>query len=75
MVILVVGLVVFLGIHSLRMVAPGWRDGMVERLGEGAWKGLYSVIALAGFALIIWGFRRAAAEPAWSMRRRSGFDT
>ena len=62
MVILIVGLVVFLGVHSLRMVAPGWRDGMVERLGEGAWKGVYSVVALAGFALIIWGFARAATE-------------
>lgn len=62
MVILVVGLVVFLGVHSLRMVAPGWRDGMIERLGEGAWKGVYSVIALAGFGLIIWGFGRAATE-------------
>jgi uncharacterized membrane protein len=61
-VILIVGLVVFLGVHSLRMVAPGWRDGMVESLGEGAWKGVYSVIALAGFALIIWGFARAAPE-------------
>jgi len=61
-VILILGLVVFLGVHSLRVVAPAWRDGMVERLGEGAWKGLYSVIALAGFALIIWGFGRAAAE-------------
>jgi uncharacterized membrane protein len=61
-VILIVGLVVFLGVHSLRMVAPGWRDSMVDRLGEGAWKGVYSVIALAGFALIIWGFSRAATE-------------
>jgi uncharacterized membrane protein len=61
-VILVVGLVVFLGIHSSRMVAPGWRDGIVERLGEGVWKGVYSVISLGGFALIIWGFARAAAD-------------
>jgi uncharacterized membrane protein len=60
--VLVVGLVVFLGIHSLRMVAPEWRDGMVERLGESVWKGVYSVPAIAGFALIIWGFQRAAAE-------------
>jgi uncharacterized membrane protein len=60
--ILIVGLVVFLGVHSLRMVAPGWRDGIVERHGEGAWKGVYSGVALVGFALIIWGFGRAATE-------------
>ncbi len=62
MIVLVAGLILFLGVHSLRMVAPWWRDGMVERLGVGAWKGLYSIIAIAGFALIIIGFSRAVTE-------------
>ncbi len=60
MTILVLGLVVFLGVHSLRIIAPGWRDRVTARLGEGPFKGLYSLVALIGFVLIIWGFSRAA---------------
>jgi len=61
-IILVVGLILFLGVHSFRMVAPGSRDRLVARLGVGAYKGIYSVASLAGFALIIWGFSRASAD-------------
>ncbi|MDE2149798.1 MAG: NnrU family protein [Gammaproteobacteria bacterium] len=60
---LIVGLVVFLGTHSLRMVADGWRGGMLERFGKNAWKALYSLVSLLGLALIVWGFERARAAP------------
>jgi len=59
MVWLVLGLVLFLGIHSVRMVAPGFRDGVIAERGEGAWKGIYSVVALIGFVLLVWGFGQA----------------
>ncbi len=42
MTILILGLVVFLGAHSVRIFAEDWRGRMIARLGEGAWKGLYS---------------------------------
>ena len=48
MTFLVLGLVVFLGVHSVRMLADGWRTRTLARLGEGPYKGLYSVISLAG---------------------------
>ncbi len=63
MTILITGLVVFLGIHSIAIVAPTWRDGMLARLGEGGWKGLYAVISIAGFVLIIWGYGVARHNP------------
>ncbi|MGP1629030.1 MAG: NnrU family protein [Giesbergeria sp.] len=63
MVILILGLVLFLGVHSVRIVADGWRTGMQSRLGEGAWKGLYAVISLAGFALVVWGYSLARQDP------------
>ena len=50
---LVLGLVIFLGVHSIRIVAPGWRDRMIARLGIGGWKGLYSIASLAGFVLTV----------------------
>lgn len=59
MFLLIVGLVLFLGIHSVRIVAPAWRDAQRARLGANAWKSLYSLISLAGFVLIVWGYARA----------------
>ena len=59
MLLLIVGLVVFLGIHSMRILAPEWRDAQRERFGEGRWKGLYSLASLAGFVLVVWGYARA----------------
>ena len=60
---LVLGLVIFLGVHSIRIVAPGWRDRMIARLGVGGWKGLYSIASLAGFVLIVGGYAAARLEP------------
>ena len=68
MTYLVLGLVIFLGVHSLRIVADGWRSRALQRLGEGGWKGLYSLASLLGFALIIWAFGLARQQPVllWS---------
>jgi len=63
MTILILGLLVFLGVHSTRIFADGWRAAQLKRLGEGAWKGIYSLLSLAGFALIVWGFGLARQEP------------
>ena len=59
---LVLGLVLFLGVHSTRIVAPGWRAGLIERFGDGAWKGLYALASLAGLVLVGRGWT-AAREP------------
>ena len=63
MVVLVLGLVVFLGIHSVSIVAPAWRDAQVARLGEGPWKGIYSIAAAAGLAGIVVGYGLARQSP------------
>ncbi len=49
MLVLILGIIVFLGIHSVRIVAPEWRLAKMEQWGENTWKGLYSVISLVGF--------------------------
>ncbi|MCG6857029.1 MAG: NnrU family protein [Salaquimonas sp.] len=59
MMLLIAGLIVFLGIHSIRMVAPAYREAMIARMGENPWKGIYSLISLAGLVLLIWGYARA----------------
>jgi uncharacterized membrane protein len=62
MVYLVLGLILFLGMHSISIVAPGWRDRTAARLGN-AWRGLYSLITLAGLIVIVWGFGIARQNP------------
>jgi uncharacterized membrane protein len=63
MAVLIVGLVLFLGVHSIAIFAPGWRARMRSSLGEGPWKGLYALISLVGFGMIIYGFGLARLSP------------
>ena len=63
MPLLIAGLVLFLGVHSIAIVSPSFRAGTIHRMGEGAWKGLYSLISLASFVLICYGFGLARQAP------------
>ena len=63
MSVLILGLVLFLGVHSTRIFADGWRTAMIRRLGASKWKSLYTLLSLAGFALVIWGFGLARQQP------------
>ena len=60
---LIIGLVLFLGIHTVSIVAPQWREGQIARLGEGPWKGMYSVVSAIGFGLLIYGYGAARQNP------------
>ena len=61
---LILGLVVFFGVHSISMLALDWRNRVAERLGAQAWQGIYSVIALIGFYLLVSGYGTARASAA-----------
>jgi len=63
MTLLLAGLVLFLGVHSVAIVAPAARESLRLRLGEGGWKGIYSILSLAGFAAICYGFGLARQSP------------
>ncbi|HYF19330.1 MAG TPA: NnrU family protein [Ramlibacter sp.] len=60
---LLLGLVVFLGVHATRIVAEGWRTRTIAHMGEGTWKGLFSVASLVGLVLIVWGYGLARQQP------------
>ena len=69
---LIGGVLIFLGVHSISIVNEQWRDRMAERLGVWTWKGIYSLVALAGLVMIIRGYGDARADvielyitPAW----------
>jgi len=68
MIVLVLGLAIFLGVHSLRIFADDWRAAQMGRIGENAWKGLYSLFSLVGLVLIIWGYGLSRSTPVelWS---------
>ncbi len=71
MITLLVGLVLFLGVHSVRIVAEDWRTRVIATRGALAWKGLYGLLAVAGFVLICIGFGQARQQPVvlWSPPR------
>ncbi|MEA3118935.1 MAG: hypothetical protein QOI13_2205 [Paraburkholderia sp.] len=64
---LILGLIIFLGVHSVRLVAEPWRASQFARLGERRWKGVYSIISVIGFVLIIlgYGIARRSAPLLW----------
>ncbi len=63
MSLLIAGLVLFLAAHSMRIFADGLRTALLERIGEKPWKGLVTVISIAGFVLIVIGYGQARLEP------------
>jgi uncharacterized membrane protein len=63
MLVLILGLIIFLGVHSVRIFADGWRRSTISRLGDGPWKGIYSVASIVGLVLIIWGYGMARQDP------------
>lgn len=63
MAALVLGLVLFLGLHSTRIFAEGWRTRTMESFGEKEYKLLYSVLSIAGFVLLVWGYGLARQNP------------
>lgn len=79
MLILVLGLLVFFAVHSVRMVAGGFRDAQVA-VSERRWKGVFSLVSLLGLVLIVWGwimFRAEApqvyAPPEWGRHAAPAF--
>jgi uncharacterized membrane protein len=73
MILLIAGLVLFLGAHSSRIFAEDWRGRFIATRGENAWKGIYSVLSLVGLVLIVFGYADARstgahlwAPPVWT---------
>jgi uncharacterized membrane protein len=63
MIWLIVGLVLFLGAHSVRIFAEEWRTQTQAAWGELPFKGAYTVVSVLGFAAIIVGYGEARLQP------------
>lgn len=60
---LLIGLLLFLGSHSISIVASSWRDRLVARIGVLPWQGVYALLAIPGVVLIALGYAEARLEP------------
>lgn len=60
--LMLLGLILFLGCHSVRVFAEDWRTAMLVRLGEKMYKGLYSLLSLLGFVLLVYGYSLARLD-------------
>lgn len=63
MLTLVIGLILFLGVHSARVVAEPARQRFIQARGPLAWKAVYSAASIVGFVLIIQGWAQARMSP------------
>ena len=63
MSVLIAGLILFLGMHSIAITAPAWRTRVVSGGGEGVWKAVYALVSLLGFVLLVYGFGLARQAP------------
>jgi uncharacterized membrane protein len=60
---LLIGLALFLGIHSVQSLIPQWRQDAIDRWGSLSFKGLYAALSLLGFYLLLQGYGAARLEP------------
>ena len=68
MSVLALGLALMLGVHVFASLR-GPRGGLVARIGADPYRGLHSLLAALGLALIVWGFiryRATAWDPMWA---------
>jgi uncharacterized membrane protein len=65
MTLLILGIIVFLGVHLLPTF-PDMRDRLIGRLGENGYRAMFSTLSMLGFVLIVWGFARAPVIQVWS---------
>lgn len=73
MALLVLGLVLFLGVHAIAIVSPAGRDRLAARWGEPLYKGLYSLVSALGLALIVWGYSLSRENPVLLYSLPGGF--
>lgn len=71
--LLVIGLVLFLGVHSVQLIAPRWRQSCIDSVGPSNWRLFYALLSFAGLVLIVLGYGALRSEgivlwtpPVWT---------
>jgi uncharacterized membrane protein len=63
--VLIAGLIIFFASHSISIINDAWRHRAASQIGEGPWKIAYSIMALIGVVLIVWGYGLARQDPTF----------
>ena len=62
MTLLIIGVALFAAVHLVPGLAPGRRQALWDRLGEGGYKGLFSLLLIAAIALMVMGWRSSTPQ-------------
>lgn len=65
MTLLILGIILFVATHLIRVVAPGFRLSMIERFGDKGWRVINSVMSLVSLIVLIWGYATAPVINLW----------
>lgn len=65
MTILILGIILFLATHMIRILAPGFRRAMVQKFGENGWKGVHGLASILALVVLIYGWRQAPVIDLW----------
>ncbi|QWW66729.1 NnrU family protein [Rhizobium sp. WYJ-E13] len=63
MALLVLSLILFLGVHLIRVAVPGFRQAMIDGIGKPAWMAIHSVASILTLIFVIYAFGVARSEP------------
>jgi len=59
MLLLVVALILFIAVHLIRVLAPGFRLAMIAKVGRAGWIVIQSLLSLATLVLLVYAFGEA----------------
>lgn len=65
MTMMIVGLLIFLGSHSVRIFAEPWREQQIAAKGLSTWKLMYSAVSLVGLVIAIYGYGQMRMTPSY----------
>jgi uncharacterized membrane protein len=62
--LLIVAALLWIGVH-VGIAGTRLRDAVVARIGDGPFRGLFSLLSILALALLIWCWGRSATTPLW----------
>jgi len=65
MTALILGLIIFVGMHSVRIVSDDFRTRQIAKVGASTWRAMYAAVSFVGFVLIVIGYGIARGDPVF----------
>ena len=65
MTALILGMIIFVGMHSVRVVSDDFRTRQIAKVGARTWRAMYAAVSFVGFVLIVIGYGIARGDPVF----------